>query len=436
VQRRSRNHGVALALWSCAALAGCERPTAAPPPPVAPEVEVELPVCRDITDYEDFTGQTDAYRTIDVRARVTGYLSKINFREGAEVEAGAVLFEIDPQLYEAEFTRAEADVAKARARLKRLNRDFRRAETLHADGSKLITEEQYDLVTADLADAEAAVAGTKASLLMATVNLGYTKVTAPIGGRLSRQFIDPGNLVIGDQTMLTRIVTQEPMYVYFDVDERTMLRLRRLMRRGITAEGNEAEVPVQMGLVDEDGYPHDGKINFHDNRMDSSSGTLRVRAVFANAERLLSPGLFARVRIRIGDPKPAVLVPEKALGADQGQKFLFVVGADNKVERRKVKVGKLQEGLPEDVATAARNATEGAAYKTQWRVIAEGLSPDERVVVSGLQRIRDESEVRIKVSPPETAAKPRGTGDGELATGNREQGSMAKRDKTEASPDR
>ncbi len=284
---------------ACLAAAGCHHASATPPPPApkAPEVVVTLPVYEEITDHEDFTGQTEAVTSIEIRARVTGYLRAVHFEDGSEVEAGDPLFEIDPPYYQAEFDRNDGAVAQAEARLTRLRADYARAESLHPTG--VITKEQFDLVSGDLAEAEATLKSAKAALKIARVNLGYCDIRSPISGRLSQPFIDPGNLVIGDETILTSIVAQEPMHVNFDIDERTMLRLRRLEG---AKTAREASMPVLMGLADEEGYPHRGVLNFEENQLDSSTGTLRVRAVFPNPERLLSPGMFVRVRVPIGQP--------------------------------------------------------------------------------------------------------------------------------------
>jgi RND family efflux transporter MFP subunit len=364
-----------LLLAGCVLGAGCQRaaPPAPPPAPKPPEVTVSLPTYEEITDHEDFTGQTDAVRSIEIRARVTGYLKTVHFQHGAEVEAGAPLFEIDPPYYQAEVDRADGNVAQAEAHLSRLKLDFERADKLRPSG--VITKEQHDLITGDLAEAEAALKTAKAALRIARVNLGYCEIKAPVTGRLSRTFIDPGNLVIGDETILTRIVTQDPMYVYFDVDERTVLRIRRLVLQGSASSAQAANVPVLMGLADEQQkYPRQGTLNFEDNRLDPSTGTLRIRGVFSNHDRLLSPGLFVRIRVPIGKPYRALLVPEPALGADQGQKFLYVVDGKDEVSYRRVEVGRLYG---------------------QLRVITDGIAPGERVVVSGLQRVRP----GIKVDP-------------------------------------
>lgn len=365
-------------LAAAATVAGCGKfggPPAGPPPFQPLAVEVALPTSAEITDYEDFSGTTEATRTIDIRARVTGYLRAVHFKHGAVVKKGEPLFEIEPTHYAAEVDRATGVVAEAEAHLKRLNLDHERARKLHPTGT--ITKEQFDLITGNVAEAEATLQAAKASLKMANTNLGYCQIAAPFDGRMSRPNIDPGNLVKADDTMLSRIVTQDPIWVYFDLDERTMLRLRRLAPYAGMGGDDEAPIPVLMGLSDEKGYPHVGKLDFEDNRLDPATGTLKIRAVFDNEDRLLSPGLFVRVRLQIGKPHPALLVPESAIGTDQGQKFLYVVDAKDEVVYRKVEVGKQYEGM---------------------RMIAGNLNPDERVVVLGLQRARPGTKVVPKMA--------------------------------------
>lgn len=390
MNRSSSLAALSVAMLTCIAIGGCRRAAAVPPPPPVPEVEVARPLVREVTDHEDFTGQTEAFRTIDIRARVTGYLDHVNFTEGAEVEAGTTLFEIDPRPYQAEFDRSKATVVQGEARLNRLEADLRRAEILHT--KRTISDEEYERVVADRADAKAGIEAAKASLELSQLNLEFTKVTAPIRGRLSRQYIDPGNLVTGDETILTRIVSQDPMYVYFDIDERTMLRVRRLVLDSISTATAAPAVPVLMGLADEEGYPHRGKIDFQENRVDAGTGTLRVRGLFPNATRVLAPGFFVRIRLPIGEPYQAIVVPEQAVGTDQGQKFVYVVDDQNQVVYRRIKVGRLHEG---------------------YRVVQEGLKTSELVVVSGLQRVRPGAKVQIKPAQPaersDSAANPADT---------------------------
>lgn len=360
----------------CLLAVGCNHAPPAPPPVSIPEVEVCLPASREVTDREDFTGQTEAVKTIDIRARVTGYLTEVNFRHGAEVNKGDLLFEIDPPYYQAEFDRVTGVVAEAEARAARLKQDFERAKKLHS--TAVMAKEQFDLVSGDTAEAVATLQASKSSLKIAQVNLNYCKVRAPISGRMSRPYIDPGNLVKADDTVLTRIVSQDPIWVYFDLDERTMLRLRRLEQQIEKDTPGTPKLPVLMALADEADFSREGVLDFEDNRMDPSTGTLRVRAVFENPDRMLAAGLFVRVRLPIGGPHQALLVPEQALGTDQGQKFLYVVTPDDEIVYRPVQVGKVHD---------------------RQRVISQGLSPNERVVITGLQRVRP----GIKVKPTMTA---------------------------------
>jgi RND family efflux transporter MFP subunit len=344
---------------------GCTKQPAPTPSVKPPDVVVARPLVRTVTDYEDFTGRTEAYRTIEVRARVSGYLNKVNFVEGSEVKKGEVLFEIDPRLFEAQLQRANAVLNQAQAHLRRLDQDLDRATSLLPRNA--ISREEYDKIAGDRSEAAAAVSVARASVEAAKLNLAYTKVVAPISGRISRRLLDPGNLIKADETVLTSIVSDDPIYAYFDIDERTLLRLRRMVRQTQSIFVRKQDVPVMLGLSDEEGFPHVGKIDFSDNRLDPMTGTLRVRGVFDNPQHLLSPGLFVRIRLPIGHPYEAILIAEQALGTDQGQKFVYVVNEQNEVEYRRVQVGSVFDGL---------------------RVITEGLSKDERVIISGLQRAR------------------------------------------------
>jgi RND family efflux transporter MFP subunit len=344
---------------------GCTKQPAPTPSVKPPDVVVARPLVRTVTDYEDFTGRTEAYRTIEVRARVSGYLNKVNFVEGSEVKKGEVLFEIDPRLFEAQLQRANAVLNQAQAHLRRLDQDLDRATSLLPRNA--ISREEYDKIAGDRSEAAAAVSVARASVEAAKLNLAYTKVVAPISGRISRRLLDPGNLIKADETVLTSIVSDDPIYAYFDIDERTLLRLRRMVRQTQSIFVRKQDVPVMLGLSDEEGFPHVGKIDFSDNRLDPMTGTLRVRGVFDNPQHLLSPGLFVRIRLPIGHPYEAILIAEQALGTDQGQKFVYVVNEQNEVEYRRVQVGSVFDGL---------------------RVITEGLGKDERVIISGLQRAR------------------------------------------------
>jgi RND family efflux transporter MFP subunit len=372
-----------LVLLSLAA-AGCKNGQPPPPPPKTPEVLVSLPLVREVTDYETFTGRTEASKRVDLRARVTGYLSKAGFAEGADVRAGDLLFVIDPRVYQAEVTRAEAAVAQAEAAERRAENDFLRYQDLVKRDAA--SREDFNRMIGDRETTRAAVKVTRAQLELAKLSLQFTEVRAPFAGRVSRRMIDPGNLVKADDTILTTLVATEPMYAYFDVDERTLLK--QLLDSGLLASAQGGKVKVQVGLADEAGFPHSATVNFVDNKLDPSTGTIWMRAVFDRPNRPVSAGMFVRVRFPLGGAYRAVQVAEQAVGTDQGQKYVYVVDNNNKIAYRQVQVGRLHDGL---------------------RVIRDGVKPGERVVISGLQRVRPGAEVAPKVvDMPIRAAKKNG----------------------------
>src|SRR5262245_59435342 len=338
-----------------------------------PEVLVDLPTKAEVTDYEDFTGRTMAIKTVEIRARVTGYLDKVHFTEGAEVKQGDKLFEIDPRTYQAEVNRTTSNLKQAEEHLKRLTADLQRAKVLLPN--RTITPEEYDRAAGDQAEAEAAVGVAKAQLDLAKQNLDYTQIRAPIGGRMSRALIDPGNLVRADDTVLSSIVSEDPIYAYFGVDERLLKRIHDYIEGGLIKKDRQGQIPILMGLAIEDGFPHAGSVNFIDNQLDTNTGTLQVRGVFPNPTHAIMPGLYCRIRLPMGEPYQAITIPEQALGTDQGQKFIYVVNNQNKIEYRKVELGK-QQG-------------------TQ-RVVLKGVAEGERVVVNGLQRVRAGMQVEAK----------------------------------------
>ncbi len=372
----------ALVLGLSIGVVGCGRsPTEVAPEP--PLVSVSLPVEKDVNDYTDFTGRTAAVDSVELRARVWGYLDKVNFKEGAIVQKGDVLFEIDPLTYKAALSQAEANLESLEARVIRLDADFARAKRLVRTGA--IGQEEFDKIAGDRGEAAASRGALKAALERAKLDLGYTKVTAPVSGRVSRYVVTVGNLIqAGDQgggTLLTTIVSVDPMYVYFDVDEHTALRVRQLIREGKQESPREGGFPVSMGLANEEGHPHMGTINFVDNQVNPRTGTIRLRGVFPNKDQVLLPGFFARVRVPVGRPHKALLVSERALDTDQGQKVLYVLNEKNEVVSRPVRLGLLQDGL---------------------REITEGLNPGERVIVNGLQQVRPGVTVEPKLVPPPT----------------------------------
>ncbi len=360
---------------------GCEQAnSAADKKPAAPvKVEVAAPLEQEVTDFQDFTGRLDAVESVEIRARVSGYLTKVGFDPsielGAEVKAGDLLFEIDERPYQNTLQKAESELAQAQARLKTTTADFARTEELFKKNAA--TQRDLDFDSGNKASSEAAIMGAKASISQATLDLEFAKITAPISGRISRPLLTVGNLVTPATGTLTSIVSVDPVYLYFDMDEPTLLKLQKLVREGKLEGPEMREIPLLMGLANDDGHPHRGKLDFVENRVDPNTGTMRVRGVFANPKpkrgaRPLAPGLFARVRLPLGEPHNAVLISERAIGRDQGQAFVFVVNAENEIVYRRVKLGPQHDGL---------------------RVITDGLQASERIVVNGLQRVRPGSKV-------------------------------------------
>ncbi len=351
-----------------------------------PTVAVAKPIERAVTDYVDFTGRTDAVVNTDVRPRVTGYLVGMPFKEGSLVKKDEVLFEIDDRPYKATLDLAKATLAFTKASLVKAQGDYDIGLSVQKQNPGAISEQEMTKRLGARDEAKANIDRSKASLEQAQLNYEWCKVRSPIDGQVGRYQFTLGNLVNADTTSLTTVVTQDPMYVYFDVDENTMLAvLRKLILPGkVDPFAKKDGVPVLVGLADEQGYPHKGYINFSNNIVNPSTGTITLRGVFDNpantvGKRLLRPGMFVRVRLPLGKPHRAVLVNEQALGSDQGQKFLLIVNDKNVVEYRRVTTGPLQEdGL---------------------RVIAEGLKTGERVIVSGLQMVRPQMTVKPDEEP-------------------------------------
>jgi RND family efflux transporter MFP subunit len=372
--------GLALALGACLGLAGCARPPSeAPPVPLS--VTVSHPVERYVTDYADFTARTAAVDSVELRAHVWGYLDKVNFQEGALVKKGDLLFVIDQRPYKAALEAQKAQVANQEANLGLAQVTLDRARMASQRGVGVVAALELDQDRAQLDQARANLNLARANLLTAQINYDFTEVTAPISGRVSRYVITVGNMVqAGDQgaggTLLTTVVSVDPMYAYFDVDEYTVLRLNQLSRAGKVKSARAGDLPVWLGLANEDGYPHKGTINFVDNQVNPRTGTLRLRGVFPNKDEALSPGYFARARMPIGGSHKALLVTDRALDTDQGQKVLYVVTEKNEVVSRPVRLGALHDGL---------------------REISDGIKPGERVIVNGLQQVRPGMTVEPKL---------------------------------------
>ncbi len=369
-------------------LTGCQETQTESTGPMAIPVTVSVPLVKKTADYEEFTGRTEAVESVEIRARVTGYLNKVCYTEGSEIKQGDLLFEIDPRPFQAKYDREVAMVKGREADLKLRKLELNRAKNLLPD--KAISESDYDQAVAAYEQAVAALAAAQASADEAKLELDFTRLLAPIAGVISRAQVTPGNLVNADQTVLTSVVSVDPMYVYFDVDEDTVLSIGQAVREGRIQVKGENEVPVWMGLANEQGFPHQGILDFSENRFDAGTGTIRLRGVFkpprpAVGGRVLMRGLFTRVRLYISPPDAALMVAERALGNDQGQKYLLVVNAKNEVEYRRVTVGRLDG---------------------QLRVIREGVRAGEQVIVHGQQRVRPGDTVVPKLVPMETLAGP------------------------------
>lgn len=357
-------------------IAGCERkkPQAATAPPA---VSVMQPVQREIVEWDEYIGRLESPETVEIRARVSGYLDKVHFKEGKEVKKGDLLFTIDQRPYRAEFDHAEAEYQRALSQAELAKNDAERAKRLI--GTKAISEEDHDTKVKTYLAAQATERSGKATLESAKLNLEFTEVRAPISGRVSRAIVTEGNLIstgVGGSgaTLLTTIVSLDPLYLYGDADERSILKYLKLRREGTRVSARDETIPAEMALADETGFPHKGFMDFVDNRIDPTTGTMRARGVFSNADHSLSPGFFGRIRIPGSGKYQALLIPDRALGSDQAQKFVYVVNAEKKVEFRPVNIGPMVDGL---------------------RVVKEGLKPGEQIIVEGLLRVRPGAVVDV-----------------------------------------
>lgn len=344
--------------------------TGAPPP-----VSVARPITREIVEQDEFTGRFDAAQAVDIRARVGGFLESVNFRDGAIVREGDLLFVIDRRPFQATLAQAEAAVEAAGTRTDLARIEVERVTRLRATG--VAPERQFDERRQQLQATVAELAGLRAAADRARLDLEFTEIRAPISGRISRRFVTPGNLVSANETLLTTIMSLDPIYFYFDVDERSYLAYVRAARDGTRLSGRETEHPVQIALADEREFRHSGRLDFVDNRMDPGSGTMRGRAVVPNAEQLLVPGLFGRILVPGGLPYRAVLIPDEAIAADQDRRFVYVIGQDGSVAARNVRAGPRHDG---------------------YRIIRQGLDGSETIVVGGIQRVR----VGARVTPQMT----------------------------------
>lgn len=355
---------IVFALVVLVQLAGCTRGETATPVTAAPapSISVATVVSRQISDFDEFTGRFEAVERVEIRPRVTGYISSVNFAQGREVRRGEVLFVIDPRPYEADLKHARALLEQARSQLNLAVSEQDRANRLLS--AHAISREELESRESALEQAHANVAGAQAAVDTAALNLSFTRVTAPFTGVVSRAEITAGNFVTSGQTLLTTVVSVDPIYVSFQGDEQGFLNFMNYARKAGDAEASH---PVFVGLANEEGYPHQGAIAFVDNEIDATTGTVRVRGRLENPNREFTPGMFARVKVVGAKTFPALLVNESAVGTDQGLQYVLRVGSDNTIEYRQVKLGPVVDGL---------------------RVVREGLNVGDTIVVNGLQHVR------------------------------------------------
>ncbi len=372
---RDRRRAAALAAGLVLLVTACSAPP--PPPPPPPKVVVAHPLDHEVTEWDEYTARFEATDYVEIRPRVGGYLEKVHFTDGAIVEEGTPLFTIDPRPYEAARRRAEGDLAVAKARLDLARKRLERAQHLVARNA--ISREEADTRAAEARQAEASVLAAQAALDAAKLDVEFTQIRSPIAGRVGRKLVTEGNLVNGGPgtqgTLLTTVVSLDPTYVYFDADERAFLKYQRLAQLGERPGWRDARIPVEIALADETDFPHRGYVDFVDNQLDAGTGTMIFRAVVANPYRQFTPGLFARLRLPGRGRYRALLIPDEAVVTDQARKLVYLVDDQGIAHGRRVELGSIYEGM---------------------RIVREGLTPDDRVVVSGLQRVQPGKPVQLE----------------------------------------
>ncbi|SDI15357.1 multidrug efflux RND transporter periplasmic adaptor subunit MexE [Pseudomonas panipatensis] len=369
---------IPLALAALLVLSACGKSQQAAQSMPAPKVSVAEVIEQPINEWDEFTGRLEAPESVELRPRVSGYIDKVTFREGALVKKGDLLFQIDPRPFQAEVHRLEAQLQQARANQTRTANEAARGDRLRATNA--ISAELADARSAAATEARAQVAAIQAELDNAKLNLSFTQITAPIDGRVSRAEVTAGNLVNSGQSLLTTLVSTDKVYAYFDADERVYLKYVALARSGgPDARGSS---PVYLGLTGEDGFPHQGRLDFLDNQVNPKTGTIRGRAVFDNRDGLYTPGLYARIKLVGSGTYPAALIKDEAVGTDLGKKFVLVVGSDSKVAYRGIELGPKLDGL---------------------RIVRSGLAKGDRIVVNGLQRVRPGAAVDAQGVPMASA---------------------------------
>lgn len=359
------------------------KPPASPPPS---KVTVSHPRTEVVTNWDEYPGHIEAVETVELRPRVSGYLESIHFEDGTEVKAGDLLFVIDPKPYQADLDRASAERQQAETRLELARSDLRRAESLR--GTKAISEEEYDSRNKAVRESEAALAASRAAESTAQLNLDYTRITAPVSGKIGRRLVTVGNLVQlqgnSGATVLATIVSMDPIYCYFDVDEGAFLKYRAKMKQATNSDEQGGGALCDLQLADEETFTHRGRLDFFDNQVNPQTGTIRLRAVFPNADRTLVPGMFATLRVLAGAPEPAMLIPDVAVLSDQGYKYVYIVGNEGTVQARPISTGRNYGSL---------------------RAVTKGLAPDDQVVINGLLMLRPGAKVDLEGKGQEPAVR-------------------------------
>lgn len=365
-------------LTAVLALAGCSEEQAAAPAPQAPEVAVAHPLASEIVDWDNYVGKFEAVQMVDVRPRVSGYLTEIHFEDGQMVQAGDVLFTIDPRPYDARLQQAESEVARVQATLKNLRTQLERQRTLVERGT--VSQERFDTAQAEVDAAEAELAAAEASVAEAALNVDYTTVEAPVDGRVSYRRVDMGNAVTADSTLLTKLVSVDPIHFVFEGSEALYLKYKRQTMAG------DGGVAVRIRLQDETEYNWTGRLDFVDAMLDGSSGTIRGRAIVDNPQGFLTPGMFGHMQLQGSQPYTGILIPDSAVTTIAGNRVVYVVGPDNTVSSQRVELGPMNSGM---------------------RVIRSGLTKEDRIVVDGIQRLRPGMQVQVvsrSLEAPESLA--------------------------------
>jgi len=358
---------------------GCGKEAGEPEAPPPPKVEVATPVQKRFTEYSEHTGRLEAVDQVEVRPRVSGYIKSIHFEEGERVEKDALLFVIDPRPFQAAVNQLEALVKQDEAALSLANANLRRSKQLLE--AKAISQEEADVRVSEALQAEADLAAAKAELEAAELELSFTRVQAPIAGIADRHFVTEGNLVSsgnGTSTLLTTIVSHDPIYAYFEVDERSFLRSVRRYFEGELPGRGQGQVPAEMGLSDEEGFPHKGHLDFASNQLDPETATMTLRAIFQNENEFHTPGMFARIRVPDGPEREGILIPDEAIATDQSLKFVWVIDDNQIANRRTIQPGQIVDGM---------------------RVVRSGLEGNERIAVNGIVFLQPGIEVEIVENP-------------------------------------